>query len=75
MIEFIKQNWPYILSGICGLIVVASVVVKLTPNTKDDGIVAKIIKVLDYFSIVKTARDKKMISFAEDILNEKKEER
>ena len=76
MIDFIKQNWSYICSGLFVLIALASVIVKLTPNTKDDGIVAKIIGVLDHLSIAKTKRDKELLEVAQDVLNgEKKEEK
>jgi len=67
IINWIVTNWAYILSGFCGLIIVASVIVKLTPSTKDDGVVEKIIDFLDHFSIVKTARDKQMIEIAKEI--------
>ena len=32
----------------------ASVIVKLTPSTKDDAILAKVVKVLDFLSVVNT---------------------
>ena len=73
MIEFIKENWSFICTGLFGLIVLASVIVKLTPNTKDDSVVSKIVSFLDKFSIAKTARDKQLIEVAEDVLKEKKE--
>ena len=73
MIDFIKANWSYICTGLFGLVVVASVIVKMTPNTKDEGVLAKIVSILDHFSVAKTARDKKLIEVAEDVLNEKKE--
>ncbi len=74
MIDFIKANWSYIMSGILGLIVVASVIVKLTPSTKDEGVLAKIVSILDHFSVAKTARDKKLIEVAEDILDQEDKE-
>lgn len=75
MIDWIKENWPYICTGLLSLIAVASVIVKLTPNTGDDNIVAKIINFLDHFSIAKTDRDKKLIEVAQDVLNGEKEEK
>lgn len=73
MIEFLKENWAYICTGLFGLIVLASVIVKMTPSTKDDGVVSKIIGFLDHFSIAKTARDKKLLEVAEDVMEQKKE--
>jgi len=72
MWNWIVANWPYILSGIFGLIVVASIIVKLTPTTKDDSILGKIIAFIDHFSIAKTANDKKLIEIAKENLVEKK---
>lgn len=74
MIDFIKENWSYILSGILALIAVASAIVKMTPNTKDDSFLSKVVNFLDNFSIAKTARDKKLIEVAQDILDEQKKE-
>ena len=71
IINWIISNWAYILSGICGVIVVASIVVKLTPTTKDDSFMGKVISFIDHFSIVKTANDKKMIEIAKETLEKK----
>lgn len=67
--EWIATNWPYILSGLFGIIVVASIIVKLTPTTKDDSVLGKIINFIDNFSLAKTANDKKLIEIAKDNLN------
>ena len=74
MIDFIKENWSYICTGLFGLVVLASVIVKLTPNTKDDSVVSKIVSFLDKFSIAKTARDKQLIEVAEDVMSQEKKE-
>lgn len=68
MINWIIANWAYILSGILGVIVVASIVVKLTPTTKDDSVMGKIVGVLDRLSIAKTANDKALIEMAKSYL-------
>lgn len=75
MIEWIIQNLPYILSGILGVIVVASIIVKLTPNTKDNDVLGNIIGFLDKFSIAKTANDKELIRIAKENIEKKKEEK
>ena len=68
MINWIIANWAYILSGILGVIVVASIIVKLTPTTKDDSVMGKIVGVLDRLSIAKTANDKALIEMAKSYL-------
>lgn len=35
-------------------VALASLIVKLTPSTKDDAILAKVVKVLDFLSVVNT---------------------
>jgi hypothetical protein len=46
MINWIQANGKDILAIIGGVVTVCSIIVKLTPTQKDDGILAKIIKVL-----------------------------
>ena len=54
MINWIIENYDNILAWIGGIVSCASIIVKLTPTTKDDSILDKIIKILDNFSIVNT---------------------
>ena len=68
MWNWIVTNWSYILSCFFGLIVVASIIVKLTPTTKDDSVLGKIIALIDHLSIAKTANDKELIEIAKDNL-------
>lgn len=51
-ITFVKDHWDDILAVIGGLVTVASVIVKLTPTTKDDTALAWVLKVIDQFSVV-----------------------
>lgn len=44
--EWIMAHWKDILAIIGGVVTVASIIVKLTPTPKDDGILAKVIKIL-----------------------------
>ena len=44
--DWIMQHWKDILAIIGGIVTVASIVVKLTPTPKDDGILKKIITIL-----------------------------
>jgi len=66
MWNWIVTNWAYILSAFFGVVVVASIIVKLTPTTKDDSILGKIIAFIDHFSLAKTANDKKLIEIAKE---------
>lgn len=71
MWNWIVQNWAYILSALFGVIVVASIIVKLTPTTKDDSVLGKIIGVIDHLSLAKTANDKKLIEIAKENMEKK----
>lgn len=55
--NWLAEHWNDILAWIGGIVSAASIVVKLTPTTKDDGIVDKVIKILDYFSVVQTKKN------------------
>ncbi len=64
IITWIVSHIQVILSVLFGVIFVCSLIVKLTPNTKDDEVLTKIIGFLDHFSVVKTAKDKDLIERA-----------
>jgi len=51
VINWIKEHYQDVLAIIGGIVSVASIVVKLTPSQKDDAVLAKIIALLDHFSI------------------------
>ncbi len=57
MVEWITSNADSIFAWIGGIVSCASIIVKLTPSTKDDGIVDKIINVLDKFSVFNTKKN------------------
>lgn len=59
-----------ICTGLCVVVLASSIIVKLTPTTKDDSFLRKVIKILDYFSLAKTADDKKYIEDAKKHLGE-----
>lgn len=52
MLEWITAHYQDVFAIIGGVVSVATIIVKLTPTQKDDAILAKIVKVLDCFSIV-----------------------
>lgn len=64
IINWIIANIGNICTIICSVILVSSLIVKLTPSTKDNEVLGKIISFLDRFSIAKTADDKKYIEDA-----------
>lgn len=64
IINWIIANKDELITGFLGLIFVSSVIVKLTPSTKDDSVVNTILRILDLFSLAKTDMDKKLIEEA-----------
>lgn len=51
-VNWIVSHWTDVLAIVGGLVSVASIIVKLTPTTKDDSVLNAIIKVLAAVSIV-----------------------
>lgn len=49
--EFIQQNYEAIFAAIGALVTAASTIVALTPSTKDDAIVGKIVEFISKFSV------------------------
>lgn len=61
MFEFITTHGETILAWVGGIVSCASIIVKLTPTTKDDSVLEKVINVLDYFSIVNTKKNQEKL--------------
>lgn len=57
MISWIAEHWSDILAIYGGVVAVSTTIVKLTPSTKDNEILDKIIKFFDMFSTVFTKDD------------------
>lgn len=55
--NWITEHMPSILQWIGGIVSCSSIIVKLTPTTKDDSIVDMIIKILDHVSVFNTKKD------------------
>ena len=51
MISWLQTNWKDVLAIIGGVVTVASIIVKLTPTTKDDAVLSKVIKLLAALSL------------------------
>ena len=64
IINFLQHNYNNILAVIGGVVSTATIIVKITPTTKDDDILDKIINVLAKFSIINTKKDQEKIDNA-----------
>lgn len=60
--EWIVEHWDSITSWFGLVVAFCSGAVKLTPTTKDDGVVDKVVNVLSYFSIFNTKKDEAKLS-------------
>lgn len=61
MLEYITTNAETILAWVGGIVSCASIIVKLTPTTKDDSVLEKVINFLDYFSVVNTKKNQEKL--------------
>lgn len=50
MVTWILANWDNVLAIYGGVVAVCTTIVKMTPSVKDDAILGKVMKVLDFFS-------------------------
>ena len=66
IMTFLKLHYDDILAIIGGIVSIATIIVKLTPSTKDDEILNKIINVLSKLSIINTKEDTKIIEEAKE---------
>lgn len=57
MTEIITAYAGTALAWIGGIVSCASIIVKLTPTTKDDSVLEKVINVLNHFSVFNTKKD------------------
>ncbi|MGP1508484.1 MAG: hypothetical protein ACTTJW_06375 [Sphaerochaeta sp.] len=70
MFKWIGENLGTICTVLCGVIFVASIIVKATPSVKDNAILRKIIAFLDHFSVFQSADNKKTLDDAKKNLGE-----
>ena len=61
MLEYITNNAETIFAWIGAIVSCASIIVKLTPTTKDDSVLEKVINFLDYFSVVNTKKNQEKL--------------
>lgn len=60
--NWLAEHWQDILAVYGGLVAFSTAVVKLTPNTKDDEFLNKILKFFDLFSTAFTKSDKEKLN-------------
>ena len=73
IINWIISNIGNICTVLCGVVLLSSMIVKLTPSTKDNDVLRNIINFLDMFSIAQTADNKKYIEDAKKNIEHKAE--
>ena len=59
--SLVTSHYSELLAIIGGVVSVATIIVKLTPTTKDDEILDKVVNFLAKFSLVNTKKDKKIL--------------
>lgn len=64
IINWIITHIGDICTVVCSVILVSSIIVRLTPSTKDNEFLGKVIDFLDRFSIAQTADNRKYIEDA-----------
>lgn len=60
-IETLKAGFEVFMFWFGTVVAAASIIVKATPTQKDDAILAKIVKVLDFLSVVNTKANQEKI--------------
>lgn len=61
ILDYMVNHYNDILAIIGGIVSVATIITKLTPSTKDDEILTKIVNIISKFSVVNTKNDQKII--------------
>ena len=62
ILDYMVNHYNDILAIIGGIVSVATIITKLTPSTKDDEILTKIVNVISKFSVVNTKNDQEKIN-------------
>ena len=61
ILDYMVNHYNDILAIIGGIVSVATIITKLTPSTKDDEILTKIVNIISKFSVVNTKNDQEKI--------------
>ena len=64
-ILWLKANWDSVFAIYGGVVAICTTLVKITPSVKDDAILAKVLKVLDFFSTAFLKSDAEKLAKAE----------
>lgn len=64
MLNWILEHWTDLLAIYGAVVALCSTIVAITPSVKDNEIWAKILKILDRFSVVFTKEDAEKIAAA-----------
>ena len=70
ILKIIGDNFKDLLSIFGGVVFVASCIVGVTKNTKDNSFVGKIISLFDKVSVLQTEENKKLIDMARERIKE-----
>lgn len=62
MIDFLQTNFENILAIIGGVVAIATAIVAITPSTKDNEILTKIVNVLEKLSLLNTKDNKEILN-------------
>lgn len=49
--DFVLNNWVDLLAIVTSTVTAASIIARLTPNTHDDAVMAKVLSVVQWLSI------------------------
>ena len=64
MLNWILEHWADLLAIYGAIVAICSTIIKCTPTQKDDNVWAKIIKILDRFSVCFTKEDAEKLASA-----------
>lgn len=65
MMTWILANWENVLAVYGGIVALCTTIVKITPSVKDDAVLAKVLKVIDFFSTAFLKSDAEKLAKAE----------
>lgn len=61
MLEVVINNVDSVFTVIGYVVSAATIIVKLTPTTKDDTVLEKVLNFIDYFSVVNTKKNQEKL--------------
>jgi len=61
IINFIQNHYDELLAIIGSVVTIATIIVGLTPSTKDNEILSKIVNILEKFSLVNSKENKSIL--------------